>query len=165
VTVYDPMPAAPPPLLGQDHALPGPDTYLVLRFNHEGGSPFCTAGQVDSRLHFIREEKMEAERPSRLRNFGVVPWSEALMCRLAEYQQVAGPAWAEYDRVERQAWEDFHRVLAQVETDYERVRAKTEYQRVAGQAWATYQRVASQVWARVSAGLKVLSVDEWEARL
>lgn len=132
MTAYDPLPDARAPWFGLNHVRPGKDTYLVLRYNHEGGSPFCTEDDVNYRLHYIRTVKPEAERPARLRNFGIIPWSEDLMSRLAEFERVA-----------RQTWVDYHQ---------------------RGQAQIEYERVRSQAWARISEGLHVISVDEWEAR-
>ena len=142
MTDYNPLPNAPPVLLGMDHVTPGPGTYLVLNYNHEGGSPFCTAAQITDRLHDIRTVKPPEERPARLRNFGIVPWSEDLMDVLAEFEKVEGQAWAEYQKVTGQA-------LA-------------EFDKVEGQAWAEFEKVTGQAWAVALSRLQVMSVEEWE---
>ena len=83
---YNPMPDAPPLRWGDDLVEPGPGSFLVIHHNHDGTSFWMGAKEVRDRLKTIRTVKPEEERPSRLRNLGIVPWSASVMEVIAEYQ-------------------------------------------------------------------------------
>ena len=103
MTLYERPRAEQPPIwMGTDETDPGPGTYLVLRYHHDGESHWCSDEQVQDRLEFILDGgKPDDEIGWRLAEMRIYPYSPrpraALAAAQSAYDAAVAPAQSAYD--------------------------------------------------------------------
>ena len=109
MTLYERPRAEQPPIwMGTDETDPGPGTYLVLRYHHDGESHWSSDEQIQARLEFILDGGKPSEEVGwRLAEMRVYRYSPELAAAVAPaqsaYDAAVAPARSAYDAAVRRA--------------------------------------------------------------
>ena len=187
MTLYERPRAEQPPIwMGTDETDPGPGTYLVLRYHHDGESHWSSDEQIQARLEFILDGgKPDDEIGWRLAEMRVYRYSPELAAALAAAQSAyyaalaaaqsardaaVAPAQSAYYAALAAAQSAYYAALAAARSAYDAVVAPAQsayYAVVAPARSAYYAAVAAAQSARDAAvrravrGLPHVSGAQW----
>ena len=176
MTLYERPRAEQPPIwMGTDETDPGPGTYLVLRYHHDGESHWSSDEQIQARLEFILDGGKPSEEVGwRLAEMRVYRYSPELAAALAAaqsaYYAAVAPARSAYDAAvaPAQSAYDAARAAAQSACDAARAAARSAYYAVVAPARSAYdaalaaaQSACDAAVRRAVRGLPHVSGAQW----
>ena len=159
MTLYERPRAEQPPIwMGTDETAPGPGTYLVLRYHHDGESHWSSDEQIQARLEFILDGGKPSEEVGwRLAEMRVYPYSPrpraalaaaqsaydaALAAAQSAYDAAVAPAQSAYDAAVAPARSAYDAAVAPARSAYDAaiVAAIRGLPHVSGAQWMEGQR-------------------------
>ncbi len=180
MTLYERPRAEQPPIwMGTDETDPGPGTYLVLRYHHDGESHWCSDEQVQDRLEFILDGGKPSEEVGwRLAEMRVYRYSPELAAALAAaqsayyaalaaaqsaYDAAVAPAQSAYDAAVAAAQSAYDAALAAAQSAYDAARAaaRSAYDAAVAAAQSAYDAAVAPAIAAAIRGLPHVSGAQW----